>query len=37
MLARPAALADALALGRGTGAALRTVAAALGRLARAGR
>jgi hypothetical protein len=35
ILARPAALADALALGRGTGAALRTVAAALGRVARA--
>ena len=37
MLARPAALADALALGRGTAAALKTVAAALARLARAGR
>lgn len=37
MLARPAALADAIALGRGTGVALRTVAAALGRVARAGR
>jgi adenosylhomocysteine nucleosidase len=34
MLARPAAVADAIALGRGTGAALRTVAAVLGRLAR---
>jgi hypothetical protein len=34
MLARPAALADAIALGRGTGVALRTVAAALGRVAR---
>ena len=37
VLARPAALADAIALGRGTGAALRTVAAALGRVAREGR
>jgi hypothetical protein len=37
MLARPAALADAIALGRGTGAALKTVAGALARLARAGR
>lgn len=35
MLVRPAALADAIALGRGTGAALKTVAAALGRVARA--
>jgi adenosylhomocysteine nucleosidase len=35
MLARPAALADALALGRGTTAALRTVAVVLGRVARA--
>ena len=34
MFSRPAALADAIALGRGTGAALRTVAAALGRVAR---
>ena len=34
MLARPSALADAIALGRGTGAALKTVAAALGRVAR---
>ena len=34
MLSRPAALADAIALGRGTGAALKTVAAALGRVAR---
>ena len=34
MLARPGALADAIALGRGTGAALKTVAAALGRVAR---
>ena len=34
MLARPAALADAIALGRSTGAALRAVAAALGRVAR---
>ena len=34
MLARPAALADAIALGRGTGAALRAVAGALGRVAR---
>jgi adenosylhomocysteine nucleosidase len=34
VLARPSALADALALGRGTGAALRAVASALGRLAR---
>jgi len=37
VLARPAALADAIALGRGTGLALRSVAAALARLARAGR
>jgi adenosylhomocysteine nucleosidase len=37
MLARPAALADAIALGRGTGIALKTVAGALARLARAGR
>jgi adenosylhomocysteine nucleosidase len=35
VLARPGALADAIALGRGTGVALRTVAAALGRVARA--
>jgi adenosylhomocysteine nucleosidase len=34
MLSRPAALADAIALGRGTAAALKTVAAALGRVAR---
>ena len=34
MLARPGAVADAIALGRGTGAALKTVAAAIGRLAR---
>ena len=34
LLARPGALADAVALGRGTGAALKTVAAALGRVAR---
>jgi len=34
MLARPGAVADAIALGRGTGAALRTVAAIIGRLAR---
>ncbi len=34
MLARPGAVADAIALGRGTGTALRTVAAAIGRLAR---
>src|SRR6185369_13409210 len=34
MLARPRAVADAIVLGRGTGAALKTVAAALGRLAR---
>jgi len=34
MLARPGAVADAIALGRGTGAALRTVAAAIARLAR---
>ena len=34
MLARPRAVADAIALGRGTGTALRTVAAAIGRLAR---
>ena len=34
MLARPAALADAIALGRATGAALKTVAAALGQVAR---
>jgi adenosylhomocysteine nucleosidase len=33
-LARPRALADAIALGRSTEAALRTVAAALGRIAR---
>jgi nucleoside phosphorylase len=37
VLTRPAALADAIALGRGTGAALKTVAGALARLARAGR
>jgi adenosylhomocysteine nucleosidase len=37
MLSRPAALADAISLGRGTGAALKTVAGALARLARAGR
>jgi len=37
LLARPRAVADAIALGRGTGAALRTVAGALARLARAGR
>src|SRR5262249_38629080 len=37
MLSRPAALADAIALGRGTGAALKTVAGAIARLARAGR
>jgi nucleoside phosphorylase len=37
MLSRPAALADAIALGRGTGAALKTVAGAVARLARAGR
>ena len=35
MLARPAALADAIALGRGTAVALKTVAGALARLARA--
>ena len=34
ILVRPGALADAIALGRGTSAALKTVAAALGRLAR---
>ena len=34
MLARPGALADAIALGRGTGAALKTVAHALGSVAR---
>ena len=34
MLTRPAALADAIALGRGTAVALKTVAAALGRVAR---
>ena len=34
LLARPRAVADAIALGRGTGAALTTVAAALGRVAR---
>lgn len=34
MLARPRAVADAIALGRGTGAALKSVAAALGRVAR---
>jgi hypothetical protein len=34
LLARPAALADAITLGRGTGAALKAVAAALGRVAR---
>ena len=34
MLARPGALADAIALGRGTGAALKTVSAALARVAR---
>jgi adenosylhomocysteine nucleosidase len=37
MLARPAALADAIALGRGTAMAIKTVAGALARLARAGR
>ena len=37
LLARPSALADAIALGRGTGAALKVVASALARLARAGR
>jgi hypothetical protein len=37
VLARPSALADAIALGRGTSAALKTVAGAIGRLARAGR
>lgn len=36
-LARPSAVADALALGRGTAAALRTVAAALARLTRSPR
>jgi adenosylhomocysteine nucleosidase len=36
MLSRPAALADAIALGRGTGAALKAVAHALGRAARRG-
>jgi len=34
MLARPRAVADAVALRGGTAAALKTVAAALGRLAR---
>ena len=34
ILARPGALADAIALGRGTGAAMKAVAAALGRVAR---
>jgi adenosylhomocysteine nucleosidase len=34
MLARPGAVADAIALGRGTGAALKTIAAVIGRLAR---
>jgi nucleoside phosphorylase len=34
MLARPGAVADAIALGRGTGAALKAVAAVVGRLAR---
>jgi adenosylhomocysteine nucleosidase len=34
MLARPGAVADAIALGRGTGAALKTVAAVIGRVAR---
>jgi len=34
MLARPGAVADAIALGRGTGAALKSVAAVVGRLAR---
>jgi hypothetical protein len=34
MLARPRAVADAIALGRGTGVALKVVAAALGRVAR---
>jgi len=37
VLARPSAIADAIALGRGTGAALKSVAGALARLARAGR
>ena len=37
LLARPSAVADAIALGRGTGAALKSVAGALARLARAGR
>jgi len=37
MLSRPAAIADAIALGRGTAAALKTVAGAMARLARAGR
>lgn len=37
LLARPRAVADAITLSRGTGAALRTVAGALARLARAGR
>ena len=37
LLARPSALADAIALGRGTGAALKVVAGALARLARTGR
>src|SRR3989442_7463297 len=35
-LARPSALADAMHLGRGTAAALKTVAAALARVARHG-
>jgi len=34
-LARPSALADAMSLGRGTAAALKSVAAALARIARA--
>jgi len=34
MLARPGAVADAIALGRGTGAALKSVASVIGRLAR---
>jgi hypothetical protein len=34
VLARPAALADAMALRAGTAAALKTVAAALGKLSR---
>lgn len=37
MLTRPAAVADAIALGRATSVALKTVAAALGRVARSGR